>query len=113
MHRIDDAGRGKLVELGVSRVIDLRSDHEIDAAPNLVDGLGITVHRVPVSAAAPTAQIPQDITLGALCRNIVDVPDGGSVVVHCTAGKTARASWSPSSSLRRGSPAAMSCRTTR
>ncbi|WP_077350073.1 tyrosine-protein phosphatase [Tessaracoccus flavescens] len=88
IHRIDDAGRRKLAELGVSRVVDLRSDHEIDAAPNLVDGLGITVHRVPVfDGAAPTAQIPQDITLGALCRNIVDVPDGGSVVVHCTAGK--------------------------
>lgn len=52
--------------------------------------------------AAPTAQIPQDITVGALHRHIVDergprlveairliadVPDGGSVVVHCTAGK--------------------------
>ena len=103
MHGIDDARRGKLVELGVSRVVDLRSDHEIDAAPNLVDGLGITVHRVPVfDGAAPTAQIPQDITVGALHRHIVDerrprlveairlipyVPDDGSVVVHCTAGK--------------------------
>lgn len=47
LHRIDDVARQRLTELGVAHVVDLRSAMELEAAPNAVDGLALTLHHLP------------------------------------------------------------------
>lgn len=99
--RIGDEGKDTLRTLGVRIVIDLRDDFEADALPDDLDGLDVTVLRLPVFEGSGASQATigatlvdlyekillqhRDVVVGAL-REIADTADE-PVVVHCTAGK--------------------------
>ena len=99
--RLGEEGRRSLEELGVRVVIDLRDDFEVSAMPDDLDGLGITVLRLPVFEGSGASQATvgatlvdlyekillqhRDVVITAL-REVADTADE-AVVVHCTAGK--------------------------
>ncbi|WP_240665756.1 tyrosine-protein phosphatase [Agromyces sp. LHK192] len=98
--RLGEAGRERLVELDVRRVIDLRDDFETDALPDDVEGLDIDLVRLPVFEGSARSQ-SLGYSLDSLYERIVTQHAGvvaeairdiaterdGAVVVHCTAGK--------------------------
>ena len=99
--RLGEEGRRSLEELGVRVVIDLRDDFEVSAMPDDLDGLGITVLRLPVFEGSGASQATVGATLVDLyekillqhrdvvittLREVADTADE-AVVVHCTAGK--------------------------
>lgn len=100
LHRVDDAGRESLGRLHVTRVIDLRDDDEVAAAPNALTGVPVEVLRRPIFGGwtqAPTAGFElgdlyaamvstRGAALAAAVGAIADAADG-AVLVHCTAGK--------------------------
>lgn len=99
--RIGDAGKETLRELGVKVVIDLRDDFEADAMPDDLDGLDVSVLRLPVFEGSGASQATIGATLVDLYEKILlqhrdvvvralrEIADTGEepVVVHCTAGK--------------------------
>ena len=99
--RLGEQGRRSLEELGVRVVIDLRDDFEVSAMPDDLDGLGITVLRLPVFEGSGASQATVGATLVDLYEKILlqhrgvvitalrEVADTAheAVVVHCTAGK--------------------------
>lgn len=103
LHRIDDTGRARLAELGVTHVIDLRGSGERLAAPSALEGIDATVHHLPVfDDASPDAQVAKLTALEPVYAHMVDergpqlaraikvIADAGAddaVLVHCTAGK--------------------------
>lgn len=103
LHRIDETGRARLIDLGVAHVVDLRGANERQAAPSLLDGVGAVVHHLPVfDDAAPALQAGQRVGLAPLYDHMVDergthlaaairviaaAGEGEAVLVHCTAGK--------------------------
>ncbi|WDH78168.1 tyrosine-protein phosphatase [Microbacterium esteraromaticum] len=103
LHRIDDAGRDRLSELGITRVIDLRGAEERQSSPSALDGMNLTVYHLPVfDDAAPAAQAAGGVALApvydhivdrrgrqlaAAIKAIADTPQDEAVLVHCTAGK--------------------------
>lgn len=103
LHRLDDAGRARIAELGIAHVVDLRGADERTNAPSALDGLGIRVHHLPVfDDADPGAQASSRVGLAPVydvmvdqrgaqlaqaIRVIADAADGEAVLVHCTAGK--------------------------
>lgn len=103
LHRLDDAGRAGLVDLGVTRIVDLRGEGERADAPSAISGLGIEAHHIPVfddAAPAVVAHAPTSLEqvyghmvddrgpqLVAAIRLIADAAPGDAVLVHCTAGK--------------------------
>lgn len=101
LHRLGDAGKAALRELGVGIVIDLRDEREARAMPDDLDGLDVEVLRLPVFEGSGASQGAGGITLEALYERIVtlhapivvdamrEIASAGdrSVVVHCTAGK--------------------------
>ncbi|WP_395242791.1 tyrosine-protein phosphatase [Agromyces sp. MMS24-K17] len=100
LHRLGEAGRAELVELGIGIVIDLRDDREAQSMPDDVAGLDLEVLRLPVFEGSAASQRP-GISLAELYERIVsqhshvvveairEISSAGdrSVVVHCTAGK--------------------------
>lgn len=102
-HTLDDAGRGSLAELGVTTLVDLRRQAELDQMPSAIDGTPIAIVHVPIfDEAAPDRQLDRPEMLDL--ERIYDVMVGtrgaqfalaarhiaraeGSVVFHCTAGK--------------------------
>lgn len=103
LHRLDDAGRARLAELGIAHVVDLRGESERKAAPSRLDGLDVRVHELPVfDEAAPAEQLRLEAGLEPVYHHMVDergdrlaaaikvIADAGedeAVLVHCTAGK--------------------------
>lgn len=106
LHRLGEAGKQRLRELGVGIVIDLRDERESQAMPDDLDGLDVEVLRLPVFEGSGASQGAAGISLVALYERIVTLhasividaireistagmhPDGEqAVVVHCTAGK--------------------------
>lgn len=101
LHRIDDVTRRRLAELGIGHVIDLRSAMELEAAPNALEGLTLTVHHLPVfaggtpvsAAASGIARVYEHIVdergaaLADAVRTIAAAEQDSAVLVHCTAGK--------------------------
>ncbi|MDN4614875.1 tyrosine-protein phosphatase [Leifsonia sp. F6_8S_P_1B] len=99
--RLGEEGREALRERRIRVVIDLRDDFEVRALPDDLDGLDVTVLRLPVfegsGASASTIGATlvdlyekivlqhRDVVVRAL-REIADTGDE-AVVVHCTAGK--------------------------
>ncbi|WP_348787327.1 tyrosine-protein phosphatase [Leifsonia sp. NPDC080035] len=99
--RLGEEGRRSLGELGVRVVIDLRDDFEVSAMPDDLDGLDLTVLRLPVFEGSGASQATvgatlvdlyekillqhRDVVVRAL-REVADTADE-AVVVHCTAGK--------------------------
>lgn len=102
LDRLDDNGRAALAAYGVSRVVDLRSDFELDGAPHPLsdqasyvripwidpqrgqererDGEGNLAGRYRGSLDRNTRQV------AAVVRAFIDAPPG-AVLVHCHAGK--------------------------
>ena len=101
LHRLGEAGRAELRELGVGIVIDLRDENEAAAMPDDLEGLDVEVLRLPVFEGSGASQGAGGISLDALYERIVtqhasvvvsalrEIASAGerSVVVHCTAGK--------------------------
>ncbi|GAA1811071.1 tyrosine-protein phosphatase [Nesterenkonia flava] len=101
LHALTDPGRRMLQQLGIGRIIDLRSDSERAGMPSAVEGLGIpTVHRPVHPQANPRVQVEQDLSLaGIYVRFITEAGEGltsavrevaahrSPALVHCTAGK--------------------------
>ncbi|KRA25784.1 protein tyrosine phosphatase [Microbacterium sp. Root61] len=103
LHKIDEAGQARLVELGIAHVVDLRGTDERRGAPSRLDNVGATVHHLPVfDDAAPVTQAGGNIGLVPVYDHIVDergahlaaairviatAADDEAVLVHCTAGK--------------------------
>jgi protein-tyrosine phosphatase len=99
--RIGDAGKQTLRELGVRVVIDLRDDFEVNVMPDDLDGLDVSVLRLPVFEGSGASQATIGATLVDLYEKILlqhrdvvvralrEIADTGDepVVVHCTAGK--------------------------
>ena len=100
LHRLTSQGRRRLGELGIRRVIDLRSkiDRRIGGRDRL-RGTGIDYVRVPIDGA-PRGADPRTVNLrdvyafvlahhrrelGDVIRRIAE--SDGPIVVHCTAGK--------------------------
>ncbi len=91
-------GRRTLADLGISRVIDLRSPEERVQAPDLLDGLAAEVIALPILSA--NSFRPDDVDLRRVYRSVLDTygaqvgaairaiaESTGPLVVHCTAGK--------------------------
>ncbi|MRG58852.1 protein-tyrosine-phosphatase [Agromyces sp. CFH 90414] len=101
LHRLGEAGRAELRDLGVGVVIDLRDENEARIMPDDLEGLDVEVLRLPVFEGSGASQGAAGITLEALYARIVTQhasvvveavreiasADDRSVVVHCTAGK--------------------------
>jgi protein-tyrosine phosphatase len=101
LHALTPQGAAVLAELGIRTVIDLRSDGEVGRAPNLLEGLGMAEHRMPLyDAAEPAARIDFDAGLEGMYRDLIATAgpvlaaaarkiatSDGPVLVHCTAGK--------------------------
>ena len=101
LHRLGEAGRTELRELGVGIVIDLRDENEAAVMPDDLEGLDVEVLRLPVFEGSGASQGAGGISLDALYHRIVtqhasvvvsalrEISTAGdrSVVVHCTAGK--------------------------
>lgn len=99
--RLDRVGRARLRELGVARVVDLRSalDRRLGGRDRL-RGVGADLVRVPMLAGARRSELPgltlerlyrrlldrDGAAIGIAVRAVADAPTG-AVVVHCTAGK--------------------------
>jgi len=101
LHRLGEAGKDELRELGVGIVIDLRDENEARYMPDDLDGLDVEVLRLPVFEGSGASQGARGISLDALYARIVtqhapvvvsalrEIAGAGerAVVVHCTAGK--------------------------
>jgi protein-tyrosine phosphatase len=101
LHRLGEAGRTELRELGVGIVIDLRDENEAAVMPDDLEGLDVEVLRLPVFEGSGASQGAGGISLDALYHRIVtqhasvvvsalrEIALAGdrAVVVHCTAGK--------------------------
>jgi protein-tyrosine phosphatase len=101
LHRLGEAGKDELRELGVGIVIDLRDENEARYMPDDLDGLDVEVLRLPVFEGSGASQGAAGISLDALYARIVtqhapvvvsalrEIASAGerAVVVHCTAGK--------------------------
>lgn len=100
LHRLGEAGRAALAELGIGIVIDLRDEIEAQYMPDDLEGLDVEVLRLPVFEGSGASQGP-GISLEVLYDRIIDLHAGvvvdaireistagdRAVVVHCTAGK--------------------------
>ena len=112
--QLTDADARSLRDLGVTAIIDLRSDHEVEAHPDVeVPGATWThleVRGIPMDAVSnlPDRDTAHDVmcqvyrgfveaegareAFAGVLRRIADAPDDGGVLFHCTAGKD-RTGW--------------------
>lgn len=101
LHRLDEAGMAALTDAGVTTVIDLRRDHELESHPNPFSANpAVAYHNVSLfdqlDPKAMVADVLGDLYLQALTTRqaaiaqiltlIADAPEG-VVMFHCTAGK--------------------------
>lgn len=94
---VDDAGGAAFRELGVQRIIDLRSDDEVAHAPSRIPD--VETLRVPLFLGSVTSFFVEDISLPQLYRAMLErsgdrlvtavrgILGAQAVVVHCTVGK--------------------------
>jgi protein tyrosine/serine phosphatase len=111
LHRLTDASRGVLAQLGLRQVVDLRSEYERGRAPDALGRLAVTVTAKPVFSGAPLASGTDAGTGGGTGPGGGDLPGvyrymvdhcgqnlvaavtavaaaaGTPAVVHCSAGK--------------------------
>jgi protein-tyrosine phosphatase len=101
LHRLDGEALAALGAIGIRTVIDLRSDEEVQRAPDQLDGLPVRVlHRPLYARRTPVAMVPSR-TLAETYLALIDerphalvgavrelaAPQALPAVVHCTAGK--------------------------
>lgn len=98
---LTDAGRAALREVGLRRVIDLRSEFEVEADPSLLDGLGVRIVQHPIFSGSAQSAVPAGATVESLYTAMIEhstpaivaalkhIAEAGDepVLVHCTAGK--------------------------
>ena len=99
--KLNREGRSTLRELGVKRVIDMRSDFDRRlGGRDRLHGVGTELIKIPIATGGTMSQIDHislkgiyrellDERGGELARVIMAVADAppGAVVIHCTAGK--------------------------
>ena len=97
--QLDAGGLTALGGLGIHRVVDLRADDEVRYAPSRVEGLGLTVQRVPLFLGSVASFFADDISLDEMYRRLIEDSSAGvvevvraivtaqPVLVHCTVGK--------------------------
>lgn len=97
--RLAPEGRVVLADLGVRRIIDLRDDAEVAGEPSALDGLSLTVERVPLFAGSVASFFAADTSLDGLYRSLIEDSSDAIVrvvrgvvadppaLVHCTVGK--------------------------
>ncbi len=102
LHHLDEAGMAVLTKEGVTTVIDLRHDHELESRPNPFQAHpAVAYHNVSLferlaPADMPAGDVLLDLYIQALTTRhgaisqvltlIAEAPQGG-VLFHCTAGK--------------------------
>jgi protein-tyrosine phosphatase len=101
LHRLDAEAHAVLDAIGVRTVVDLRSDEEVQRAPDQLSGLSLRVlHRPLYAPRTPMATVPRR-TLAETYVSLIDerpqalvgavrelaAPDALPAIVHCTAGK--------------------------
>lgn len=100
LHRLGPDGKRHLRELGIGVVVDLRDEFEARIMPDDLDGLDVTVVRLPVFEGSGATQGSVAVSLPVLYTKIVTQHSGvvvkalreiatadTGVLVHCTAGK--------------------------
>jgi protein-tyrosine phosphatase len=103
LHRLDDDGRSLLAGLGVRTVLDLRRLSEVEANPDLLDGVGADVHHLPLfdEGRGVGGIADFELTLEFVYRSLIEhsgpafaqavrmlaAPGALPGIVHCTAGK--------------------------
>lgn len=97
--RLEPAGTRALGELGVRRIIDLRSDAEVTHEPSRIEGLPIVTQHVPLFLGSVASMFANDISLDEMYQLLLDDSASGvvaavrgiisdqPVLVHCTVGK--------------------------
>lgn len=92
-------GAESLRALGLRRIVDLRSDDEVQRAPSLGVGNEVAIQRVPLFLGSVSSFFEEDLSLTTMYRAILDESAGGvvevvrgiladqPVLVHCTVGK--------------------------
>lgn len=100
LHRLGEAGRAAVAELGIGIVIDLRDENEIAVMPDDLGELEVEVLHLPVFEGSGASQGP-NVALDTLYERIIEqhaavvvraireIASAGdrAVLVHCTAGK--------------------------
>ncbi len=96
---VDERGRERLRALGIRQVIDLRDDSEVTHEPSRLDGLDLTITRVPLFVGSAASFFQDDLDLTAMYRVLLDTAGDAIVtvvrgliadspaIVHCSAGK--------------------------
>ena len=95
---IGAAGRSALGSLNLQRIIDLRDDDEVLAAPSGLED-AVPTHRVPLVLGSVASFFERDISLLEMYLDLLEnsatrivhavrgIGDAQPVLVHCTAGK--------------------------
>ncbi len=96
---LTSAGRDRVADLGIRRIVDLRDDEERRFEPSQVDDLGIETVHLPMFAGSASSFFADDLSLDDVYRALVDgsasrlveaaraVLEVQPVLVHCTVGK--------------------------
>lgn len=94
---VEPAGADALRALGIRRIIDLRSDDEVELAPSRVTGIEMV--RVPLFLGSVASFFQNDVSLDEMYRELLLQSSSGivravrgiagrhPVLVHCTVGK--------------------------
>lgn len=94
---LEPAGEEAIRTLGIRRIIDLRSDDEVELAPSRVSG--IEMMRVPLFLGSVASFFQNDVSLddmyrellyrstSAVVRAVRGIAERNPVLVHCTVGK--------------------------
>jgi protein-tyrosine phosphatase len=97
--RLEEQGIDAISQLGIRRVIDLRDDEEVEAAPSRLGDLDVDVQRVPLFLGSVASFFTEDVPLSEMYRRLVDesaerivevvrgIAAEQPVLVHCTVGK--------------------------
>ncbi|WP_396668617.1 tyrosine-protein phosphatase [Microbacterium sp. R86528] len=97
--RLEPAGTRALGEMGLRRIIDLRSDAEVTHEPSRIEGLSLTTQRVPLFLGSVASMFANDISLDEMYQLLLDdsalgvvaavrgIISDQPVLVHCTVGK--------------------------
>ncbi|GAA1466802.1 tyrosine-protein phosphatase [Microbacterium thalassium] len=98
--RLGDSGRTQLADLGIRRILDLRTEEEVAQQPDDVDAEIVEVIASPLYAGSLASMLQPGFGITDLYRLLIEdtgpaiadalhrITDAdGAVLVHCTAGK--------------------------
>lgn len=99
LSRLDEGGRRELQRLGIRRIVDLRSDEEVEHEPSHTEGLGIETVRALMFVGSVASFVAQGLTLeeayaqlldgsgACIARVVTQLAEGHPTLVHCAIGK--------------------------